>query len=411
MRTGSKELFGPTGPGTLALVLAGAEAGGELGRLVDKALGGDPGSLSGKVAVAGGSVAAGVAVWALVGGVVGAGYIALIVVVYVIFVYALTVIVSDINALNYGQKGARAAYDEHWQLAAAKFYNLMIGRPHPSTGQEMTNEGANQLVLSRLAWPLADGYMIQANLLAYRQQMRKPRGVGVSEAYHGRFWSERGKFVGEYLSMDALKYGPTAKCALPDFQALLEQHERLTGVKAVTIEQPDGYRWRLVPKPFPGYWDAKLGKYVELKPPDWVTADMLEPPEQHPDSHAPKWLNHPNGSQFGTVRVEDFWDVVDGPVMRAYSGYIDVFSEKLMEAGARICNIEAWATWNKEPHGIGQSNLAHAKVGQAEGWFLGEVVGSADKPLLSYYDKLFDVNGVPTTDLVTGAANLEAQAA
>ncbi len=190
------------------IVNAATQAGKEF----DKMFGGSGTGGTGIVAQAGAGTAAAFA--QVFGAAAAASAIASFLPVYLVWS-----IVEDLNRLAYGQAGAIRDFDKEWNVR----FEVARSNFQGAFGTLPIRE------IERMATEFVDGYMLQSNRLQRLQWMKKPRGAGVTEAYHEKFGFERGYFV----------LSPVRRARKPEFLARLAAVD-LVDVPGVTIPVPFG---------------------------------------------------------------------------------------------------------------------------------------------------------------------------
>ncbi len=317
-------------------------------------------------------------------------------------IYAIAVVVTDLMALAFGQKGAREEYERLWNEAEAKFFRglLAAGAPRVRLFDGTTIENPappiTEIQAKRFSVPMADGYMAQANKLAFLQWKSRDKGIGQTLAGHMKFGQDRGKWCGEYSSTT-----PDRPVNVPAFRCWGEAYATVrnalpAGARTLTFVAPHGYLWELQPKP-----NTTL--------PSWATAPTLKQTKEQAAAKDPQWyltnaaprhlVNPANPLQ--SVPVADYFDVAWVPNLEVYQGISDVLADALVVAGRRVANLDAWVEFNKTTHGAFKSNIEHAQWGADHGHFEG-VVGDdgsginltgIGNPTLTYDGAVFDMDG------------------
>lgn len=330
---------GPLSAGTITGELGatygtGINVGRAVGRELDQLAGGTGTSGTGVIAQAAGGGAGGAAV---IFGVSAA----LSFFVVGTLVYVIGSIVSDLNRLAYGQKGAAADYAKEWQRIVTALTTTLQARGH------------TEAQAKRVAWAYGDGWMRRKNRLAFGQWMRRGRGLlslgTTSDGYHAKFGQDRGYFVGEAANDGSgLVREPDEYSLSVDYYLGLElpAGELTTG----TADIVTGYtqEWTEDPEQFAGDY----GYCAKRKAAGADESDIL----------------------FRNACYHQVWT----PVVETVPTLSDPQRLLYSRMGSVAANIQSYVDWMvNEPHGAFVTDAGHRTAGLAQGRYEGDNPGDA----------------------------------
>lgn len=389
-------VIGGGGTGFLGSGQAG-NVGRVIGMEIDQALGGIRGGATSVVAQAGG-FATGMAI-SIFGTAAGASLF-----LFTSLAYAFASAITDIQRLQYGQKGALAEYWRQWPTAETKMFDAIKRRypdGNPFNSKTWGNE-AGQTRIERWSWPMADGYMRECNRLNYsRAILGIARGVGVDNVGHGKFMTDRGYFCGGYSGQAGPPNGEPEMRWWRDATYAQIRIGDPAGTKVVYYNTIRGYRYRYVLLRREE-WPEDVETRDPTPPPAWIPASALVGPAVEADkltAPSPNVYMPDSAFQAGakgprTVSLLQWYTLTWEPVYRKDSGISDELGEKLADVGAILANIEAWVEWNGKPHGAFVGDYDHAKYGFEHGQFHGDSIENAGgKAILNYNAARWDKTG------------------
>ncbi len=182
------KLNGPTGAviGTINPYLGNSyNAGAAAGTAINKEFGADEKSTAtGAVASVGGGLTA------LSGAVFGT-FAALAIGPVVAVTWLISVALEDSARLRYGQAGALRDLQKKWDDT----YNTLMH--NVTENVKSSGYSIEPMDLVNMIREYTNGYIKQCNELSYQAAMSKPRGASMTDAAHGRYWRDRGAFVGD----------------------------------------------------------------------------------------------------------------------------------------------------------------------------------------------------------------------
>ncbi len=325
--------------------------GREVGEEIDVALGGDGDTGTGVVAQVGVGGALALAV------ILGPLFVlfALGYAVNLVIVYAVGSIISDTGRLAYGQKGARADFLKSWVAVHGKAYD------------GLRQKGLTDAQALRMSYPYADGYMRQMNRLAFKQWMKRGRGLlglgTTTNSYHAVYGRDRGYFVGD-VAGDQLSIEPD-ELSLSD-PGYKSKAEFLPGdLTSTTRTDVVDYRteWQDDPDAFKlsmggmGF-KALNGQVYETRCQLWKDQGKNDP-----KSLDYKLIYQPQCQVLVSIPIYETRTYVGDRKRLAY-----------MAVGASHANAAAYVQWMASSRGAFVSDEKHAQYGIDEGRFEGSVV-------------------------------------
>ncbi len=329
-----------------------------VGREFDQLAGGDGQSGTGLIAQVGGGA---VGLAGALGGVL-AGFA---VGVYAIVAYAIGSIVSDINRLEYGQKGARKDFDDEWFRVQTKLFYLLRGATIDTTGETIVFKagGMSAASANRISWPYADGYMRKQNRLAFQTWMRRGRGFlslgTTTDTYHGKFGTDRGYFAG-VASAGGIHIGllnePVDKSLTPDYYF----HAQVPKEQLATVR-----RFEVV-----GYETVEEENEEAFKPNTSVF--NLGPTESYCSIRKAAGATIANDLMF---KVKCYHKVTR-PIYAEQTFLQDPMRTAMLRMGEIDANVAAYVKWMAEdPHGAFVGDEGHMEAGLKDGRFDGRHTG------------------------------------
>lgn len=376
-----------------------AAGGSQIGKEIDKLLGGREEAASNQVAQAGGGILAGglVAFGPILGPLmfVGVGQV-------IVLVYLVVVAIEDaIRLHSYGQSGALEDYWKQWMVMYGRGYdNLVGGVPVAvldASGEKVRNADGTvktatviltDAEINRIMWPFTDGYMAQRNKNAFERWMRQPWGLGMTRGGHAKYGRDRGYFVGEVSAAGDLVVGPPKKSDLPEYVQFIpggyvgngddvvtpeEVKQAIATGKTIAVSRPR-YEWFETPvKATTTTLPSAFTLFQRGSPP--VTAELKNP-----------WFNAQGftGPVFDSAKalrdgfIGTTWErKAVGTQVR----YTDPARELIERAGTIAGNVGCYVEWMRHPWGSFQSASSHLVYGRDEGRFEG---GNAGDGKLAY---------------------------
>lgn len=332
-----------------------ANTGSQLGKELDKALGGREEAISNQAAQGAGAILAGglVALGPLIGPLflIGVGEL-------LVLAYLIVVGIEDATRVAYGQKGALADYQKEWMRMYGRAYDQLATGVTLESGETYK---PNDREINRAVWPFVDGYMRKRNELAFKRWMKQPWGLGKDKQGHALYGRDRGYFVGE-VSGGELVSGAPRKCDSPEYAQFVPASE------AVLVQVP------------------RMDAYEEgIKDPDpstpwFLRAFTKEATPLLPVAQLHAWYNtHDfNGPTFDGTQARKDGFIGTRWVMKqngTEARYSDNRRWEIERAGAMGGNVGEYVAWMKHPRGFGHTDASHLVYGRDEGRFDGESAG------------------------------------
>lgn len=333
-----------------------AVVGSQLGKELDKALGGREEAASNQAAQGAGAILAGgfVALGPFIGPLflVGIGEL-------LVLAYLIVVAVEDATRLAYGQNGARADYEKEWLRMYGRGYDELAGKTF--TRPDGSKWKPTDAEINRAVWPFVDGYMRKRNELAFQRWMKQPWGLGKDAQGHAIYGRDRGYFVGE-VAAGTLSLGPPRKADSHEYAQFIPASE----VVLVNVPRYDFY---------------EEGIKDENPNTPWYLRAFAK--ESTPSVHS--MYLHPwyNTNDFNGPTFDETQAKKDGYVgtrwVRKQNGTEQRYSDnrrwEIDRAGAVAGNVAEYVAWMKHPRGFGHTDASHLVYGRNEGRFDGESAG------------------------------------
>lgn len=196
-----------------------AAGGAQLGKEFDRIFGGSGNEASGVVAQGtGGAIGFAAGMGSLVLLVPGLLQVGLL-------IWVAAVVISDIERLRRGQKGAVEDYWRTWNTAYAQAVAEIIRRK--DSFPEYVRD--KDLYAERLAIAFADGYAAEVNQQNFRAWMNRPKGVGMDAYKHAIYGRDRAYFAGNVVSNtpNVLRGTPLLRSDSSEYQGLIPDAEKV----------------------------------------------------------------------------------------------------------------------------------------------------------------------------------------
>jgi hypothetical protein len=347
-------ILGPAG--------VGAVAGAQLGKEVNKALGGreeDATDIVAEITVGAIGYAA-VSALILVG--IGAGMGALVYLFFIpgigqigLVIYAVVAAISDASKLAYGQVGADNDYRTEWW----KLYHTMV--------DAFILRGLSESEAARLAYPFCDGYMQKKNELAKLRWMKQPRGLTVStDLEHERYGADRGYFLVKVPLLsdeaDYLQHVPQGEIAYSEVPRIDWYEMPIRNLSRTTTLDPlVAFKRASAPV---GVRADKLHFWFNVQD---ALGERVDPAKALRDGLiGTRWEERQNGTE---------------------TRYSDPLRFNLMDKGRIAANVFAYVSWMLSSWGAGQSATSHLVYGREQGMFEGS---GLEEGKLEYEGQTYD---------------------